>query len=106
MPDEPVKCPECGQEIPLDTPEGICPKCLFKNALYQSDDGFQTTQIDPSVSPQSKPSNSPNQGFLPKKLGNYTLIKEISRGGMGVIYLAQQKKLDRYVAIKVILTGQ
>src|SRR6185295_5113957 len=50
----------------------------------------------------------PTGHYEGKTVGNYRIMQQIGRGGMGSIYLAQHKPLDHLVAVKFLdqrLTG-
>jgi len=64
-------------------------------------DVLPLSDIQPASPP---PARTPVPPQL-KRFGSYELLREIGRGGMGVVYLAHQAGLERQVAVKMILSS-
>ncbi len=43
--------------------------------------------------------------MTPESLGHYQIIKKLSKGGWGTVYLAHDGRLERNVALKVLSAG-
>ncbi len=62
----------------------------------------RTVDLESSAPPASRPATP----ALIRYFGDYEIIREIARGGMGVVFQARQVSLNRPVALKMILAGQ
>lgn len=100
------KCPDCGTVLPAKTPPGQCPACLFRMALALDNAGMFPTGETPGTqaAAELQPPQSEGAGF--RRIGEYLLLDELGRGGMGVVYRARQTRLNRFVALKLIRTGE
>jgi eukaryotic-like serine/threonine-protein kinase len=95
-------CSACGRILAARTPQHLCASCLLRVGLTTETEVAEMESedlrsiLDGSASPL---------GIKFHRLGDYELIEEIGRGGMGVVFRAWQINLNRIVALKLMNAG-
>jgi hypothetical protein len=89
-------CSSCGAEVLPTAPEGLCTSCLLSTGLESvlNPESSELADLTPILVKTAAPLAVKFHSF-----GDYELLAEVARGGMGVVFRARQVSLNRICAM-------
>lgn len=89
------RCPECGEVIAEDAPEGVCPSCLLLQGVSDFSGDAEKRESSRSI----------DVADIAPSFPKLKILENVGGGGMGTVFKAQQSGLERTVALKILTAG-
>ncbi|HUC84905.1 MAG TPA: protein kinase, partial [Candidatus Acidoferrales bacterium] len=86
-------CPSCRKPVAVDGPMGLCPECLILAGFLADAD---------ADAERKRHFSAPTVAELAPRFPQLEILEFVGQGGMGAVYKARQKELDRIVALKIL----
>jgi serine/threonine protein kinase/WD40 repeat protein len=89
-----IVCPNCSNVV--EDPSGLTSQCPHCGVTFPFGDDSTHSRMRAAPTVIAPPPDE-----IPRQIGRYIILRQLGKGGFGIVYLARDPRLDQLVAIKI-----